>query len=371
MTSRNGLKWTYYGDALPAWVAEMDFGLAPSVSDALHGAVDEALTGYPYPDAEEAVARAASAFWLDRFGWKVEPSWVFPAPDVIEGTRRAITHLTRPGSPVVLHSPVYFPFYGMVERAGRDIIEVPSPRDPDGRYTLDLDAIDRALDDGAGSIVVCNPWNPTGRVLSPEELADVVDVARRHDARVISDEIHAAIVYEGHTHTPLATLDTDLVVTVTSASKAWNLPGLKCAQVVLTAERDREKWDAFFTPEKVGVGTFGLIANRAAYDGGVDWLDAILRRLGQNRGLLSSLVDQHLPLVPYHPPEGTYLSWLDIGPYGLDDPASFFLDEARVALTGGGPFGTGVGSFVRFNFATSEDLIVAMVERMASALADR
>lgn len=371
MTTRGGLKWTYYGDALPAWVAEMDFGLAPSVSEALHGAVDDALTGYPYPDAERAVARAATRFWRDRFDWEADPSWVFPAPDVIEGIRRAITHLTRPESPVVLHSPVYFPFYGMVERAGRDIIEVPSPRDDDGRYTLDLEAIDRALDEGAGSIVMCNPWNPTGRVLTRDELSDIVDVARRHDVRVISDEIHAAITYPGHTHTPLATLDPDRVVTVTSASKAWNLPGLKCAQVILSSERDREKWENFFTPEKVGVGTFGLIANEAAYASGVEWFDATLRRLEQTRDLLSSLVEEHLALVPYHPPEATYLAWLDMSPYDLEAPADFFLSKARVATTGGGPFGTGTESFVRFNFATSEDLVVEMVERMAAALAHR
>lgn len=369
--TRNGLKWTFYEDVLPAWVAEMDFGLAPAVSEALHGAVDDALTGYPYPQAEQAVARAASGFWRERFNWDVDPSWVFPAPDVIEGIRRAITHLTRPGSPVVLHSPVYFPFYGMVERAGRDIIEVPSDRDGRGRYTIDLDSVDRALDDGAGSIVVCNPWNPTGRVLSEEELIDIVELARRHDARVIADEIHAAITYAGNRHTALATIDNDLVVTVTSASKAWNLPGLKCAQVVLTAEKDRERWSTYFTPEKVGVGTFGLIGNEAAYGSSVDWFDATLVRLEQNRDLLTSLVEDLLPMVPYYPPEGTYLAWFDLGRYGLESPAEFFLEEAKVAMTSGEPFGTGAESFARFNFATSPDLIIEMVERMASAVRSR
>lgn len=369
--TKGGLKWTFYEDALPAWVAEMDFGLAPPISEALHEAVDAALTGYPYPEAEQAVARAGSKFWKDRFDWEVDPSWVFPAPDVIEGIRRAISHLTRPGSPVVLHSPVYFPFYGMVERAGRDIVEVVSPRGDHGRYTIDLDSIDRALDDGAGSVVVCNPWNPTGRVFTGDELAAIVDVARRHDARVIADEIHSAIVYPDHRHVPLATIDPERVVTVTSASKAWNLPGLKCAQVVLTSDRDRERWDAFFTPEKVGVGTFGLIANQAAYASGVEWFDQVLKRLHSNRDLLTSLVEKHLPEVAYHPPEGTYLAWLDMSPYGIESPAEFFLREAGVAMTAGGPFGTGAESFARFNFATDEDLIIEMIERMSDALASR
>ncbi|HXV70547.1 MAG TPA: aminotransferase class I/II-fold pyridoxal phosphate-dependent enzyme [Acidimicrobiia bacterium] len=366
--NRGGLKWTLYGDALPAWVAEMDFGLAPAITEALHDAVDAALTGYPYPDAEMAVARAASRFWSDRFRWKVDPSWVFPAPDVIEGIRRAIIHLTRPGSPVVLHTPVYFPFFGMVERAGRDVIEVRSPRDAGGRYTIDLDGVDRALDDGAGSVVVCNPWNPTGRVLTVDELADVVELARRHDARVIADEIHAAIIFTGHGHTPLATIDPERVITVTSASKAWNLPGLKCAQVVLTAERDRLAWEDFFTPEKVGVGTFGLFANEAAYASSVAWFDSTLARLEKNRDLLTSLVEEHLPEMLYHPPEGTYLAWFDMVGYGLDSPAEFFLDEAAVAMTPGAPFGTGADSFVRFNFATDETLVVEMLERIARSV---
>lgn len=369
--TRGGLKWTFYEDVLPAWVAEMDYGLAPAISDTLHAAVDDALTGYPYPDAELAVAEAATGFWRQRFSWEVEPSWVFSAPDVIEGIRRAIIHLTRPGSPVVIHSPVYFPFYGMVERAGRDIVEVRSSRDDTGRYTLNLEGIDRALDDGAGSIVLCNPWNPTGRVFTSEELSELLEIARRHGARVLTDEIHAAITYRGHTHTPLATLDPDSAVTVTSASKAWNLPGLKCAQVVLSNEEDRDVWGSFFTPEKVGVGTFGLFANEAAYSSGVEWFDRTLGRLEQNRDLLTSLIEEKLPRVPFHPPEGTYLAWLDMSGYGLDSPVTFFIREAKVAMTAGGPFGTGAGHFARFNFATSPNLVIEMVERMAAAVAGR
>jgi cystathionine beta-lyase len=369
LRSNGGLKWTYFEeDVLPAWVAEMDFGLAPAIASALHDAVDRGLTGYPYPSAEEATARAATGFWADRFGWSVDPSWVFAAPDVVEGARRAIVHLTRPGSPVVVHSPVYFPFYSMVERAGRDLIEVRCEPGADGRYSLNLDGIDRALDDGAGSIVLCNPWNPTGRVFSRDELTDLLEVVARHDARVIADEIHAPITYSGFAHTPIATLDPVRSVSVLSASKAWNLPGLKCAQVVLTNERDREVWSSYFTPDKVGVSTFGLVANEAAYSTGGDWFDMVLGRLAANRDLLGELIAAHLPGVRYHAPEGTYLAWLDMSAYGLGDPTAHCLEEARVAFTGGGPFGTGADQFVRFNFACDPDLITEMVERIAISL---
>jgi len=372
LRANGGLKWGYYDeDVLPAWVAEMDFGLAPAISDALHDAVTRGLTGYPYPAAEEKVAVAATRFWADRFGWSIDPAWVFPAPDVIEGGVRAIRHLTRPGSPVVLHSPVYFPFYGMVERAGRDVIEVRCPADDSGRFSLDLPGIEAGLAAGAGSVVLCNPWNPTGRVLDETELGDLVEVVRRHDARLITDEIHSPIVYSGNAHTPAARLDSELVVTVASASKAWNLPGLKCAQVVLTNEEDRSRWSAYFTPEKVGVGTFGLIANAAAYASSVDWFDETLARLESNRDLFVDLVAEHLPEAVCHPPQGTYLGWIDLTRYELGNPTAYMLDTARVALTSGTPFGGEAGQFARFNFGTDPSLIAEMLERMGKAVRER
>lgn len=363
-----GLKWTYYDeDVLPAWVAEMDFGLAPAVSEALHRAVDDGITGYPYPDAEEAVAEAAVDFWADSFDWSVDPTWVFPAPDVIEGIRRAIIHLTRPGSPVVLHTPVYFPFFSMVEQAGREIIEAPSRVDENGRYTIDLGAIERGLAAGAGSVVVCNPWNPTGRVLTREELEDVLALAARHDARFIADEIHGSITYD-RTHVPVALLDAANTVTVTAASKAWNLPGLKCAQVVLTNEADREVWKDHFARHMVGVGTFGLIATEAAYSKGQEWLEEVRERLSANRELLIALVAEHLPRARFTPPEGTYLAWLDMAEYGLDDPYRFLVDRARVATSAGAHFRGGGDQHVRLNFATETGILIDIVERIGSAL---
>lgn len=363
-----GLKWTYYDeDVLPAWVAEMDFGLAPAVSEALHRAVDDGITGYPYPDAEEAMAGAAVDFWADRFHWSVDPTWVFSAPDVIEGIRRAIIHLTRPGSPMVLHTPVYFPFFSMVEQAGREIIEAPSRVDENGRYTLDLGAIERGLAAGAGSVVVCNPWNPTGRVLTREELEDLLSLAARHDARFIADEIHGAITYD-RAHVPVALLDAANTVTVTAASKAWNLPGLKCAQVVLTNEADRELWKDYFRPHMVGVGTFGLIATEAAYSKGREWLEGVRERLAANRDLLIALVAEHIPRAGFTPPEGTYLAWLDMEEYRLDDPYRFLVDRARVATSAGAHFRGGGDQHVRLNFATETAILIDIVERIGSAL---
>jgi cystathionine beta-lyase len=369
LRANGGLKWGYYDeDVLPAWVAEMDFGLAPAVTEALHNAVDRGLTAYPYPEAMDRAAKTATIFWETRFDWEVDPSWVFPVPDVVEGLARVVRHLTPSGSPVVLHTPVYFPFFGMAERAGRDVVEVPCPSDDSGRFTLDLAGIDDALAGGAGSVVLCNPWNPTGRVLTETEVGDVVEIVARHDARLLVDEIHAPIVYSPNVHTTASTLDPERVVTVTSASKAWNLPGLKCAQVVLANEADREVWTDYFTLDKVGVGTLGLIANAAAYDSGLDWLATVLDRLESNRDLFTSLVSEHLPEAVCAQPEGTYLAWLDLDGYGIDDPAGFLLDQARVAVSAGTPFRGNASRYVRFNFATDPSLLVEMVERMGRAL---
>ena len=366
---RNGLKWTYHDEGvLAAWVAEMDFGLAPSITEALHAGVARADTGYFYPDLMDATAVAATSFWADRLDWSVSPDRVFHVPDVIEGIRRAIIHLTAPGSPVILHTPVYYPFFSMVERAGRDLVDVRSLKDADGRYGLDLERIAAAFAVGAGSIVLCNPWNPTGRSLTRQEITGLIEVATTHNARVIVDEVHAPMTYAGFKHLAAATLDPDTVVTVTSASKAFNIPGLKAAQVVLTNDADASTWSDYFTLDKVSVGTFGLLGNAAAYADGREWLDDVMSRLESNRVLLGELVESLLPAAGYRPPEATFLAWLDFQPYGLTDPGGHMLEKARVALEDGVPFGAGGEGHARINFATSEDVLTEMVERMAGAL---
>lgn len=363
------LKWTHFEeDVLAAWVAEMDFGLAPPIAEALHGAIDRGDTGYFSETAERASAAAAASFWTDRFPLAVDADMVFHAPDVVQGLGRAVTHLTRPESPVILHTPAYFPFFSMLEMVGRPLIEVACRSGAEGRYRLDLDGIERAFADGAGALVLCNPWNPTGRVFDRSELEDVTAIAARYGGRIISDEIFAPMTLPGATHLPTASVDPETVITVTSASKTWNLPGLKCAQVILTNEGDAEVWADYFEHYKVGVSNLGIIASEAAYNHGRDWLDCIKGRLADNRDLLGKLASEHLPGVGYTPPEGTYLAWFDFNGTGVDRPAEFFLEEARVALTDGEPFRGGSSRHARLNFATTPEILTEVVERMGSAL---
>lgn len=352
---------------LPAWVAEMDFGLAPPLSKALHEAVDRGETGYAYPEMERRTAEAACAFWKVRLGWDVDPGRVVAAPDVIEGIRRAITHLTPPGSPVVLHSPAYHPFFPMVGRADRKVVELPCLPDGEGMYRLDLDGLAHALDDGAGSVVLCNPWNPTARALTADEVSAVLEVASSRSARVIADEVHAPLTRQDVEHVVAATIDADTVVTVTSASKGWNVPGLKCAQVVLTRDEDLERWPEYITPES-GASILGFIANTIAYRDGVGWLDGVRGVIDANRVLVTDFLAERLPGIVHGPLEATYLAWLDFRGYGLDDPAGYLLDKCRVALHEGFPFGVGGPGHARLNFATTPEILTEVLERMAGAL---
>jgi cystathionine beta-lyase len=314
----------------------------------------------------------AYADWsADRYGWAVPPERVRPVADVLAGLAAAIEHFSRPGSPVVLPTPAYMPFLTLPGVLGREVLQVPMARDGD-RYVYDLDALDAAFRAGGHLLVLCDPHNPIGRVLEPAEMTAVAEVVDRHGGRVFSDEIHAPLVYPGHRHVPYASLGevpAAHTVSATSASKAWNLPGLKCAQLVLSNDADAETWARVGRHAEHGASTLGVVANTAAYTGGAGWLDDVLAYLDANRRLLAELVAEHLPGVRYTPPEGTYLAWLDCRELGLPEPGAFFLERAGVALTDGVLCGAAGERFVRLNVATPRPVLVQAVQRMGAALA--
>ncbi len=368
-----GLKWSLYPEAIGSFVAEMDFGTAPVVTEALHAAVDAAAFGYLPPGLLQGMSEAYAAWSADRYGWAVPPERVRPVADVLAGLVAAIEHFSRPGSPVILPTPAYMPFVTLPGPLGREVIEVPMARDGD-RYVYDLDALDAAFRAGGHLLVLCNPHNPIGRVLEPAEMRAVAEVVDRHGGRVFSDEIHAPLVYAGFRYVPYASLGevpAGHAVTATSASKAWNLPGLKCAQLVLSNDADAATWARVGLHAEHGASTLGVVANTAAYTGGAGWLDDVLTYLDGNRRLLTELVDAHLPGVRYAPPEGTYLAWLDCRALGLEAPGAFFLEHAGVALTDGALCGVAGTGFVRLNVATPRPVLVQAVKQMGAALAAR
>jgi cystathionine beta-lyase len=372
LRSAGSLKWTRFGDAIGAFVAEMDFGTAPVVTRALHAAVDAGLFGYLPTQSALAMARACAGWQSRRYGWDVPAEWITPLPDVLAGLQAAIEHFTPPGSPVVLPTPAYMPFLVVPRLLGREIIQVPMVPGDDGRATYDLDGLDRAFAAGGRLLVHCNPHNPVGRVFTEGEQVAVAEVVERHGVRVFSDEIHAPLVYPGAVHRPYASLSpvtAGHTVTATSASKAWNLPGLKAAQLLVSNEADAAHWAevGFFAAH--GAANLGVVANTAAYDEGEPWLDGVLAYLDRNRRLLGDLLAARLPEVRYAIPEGTYLAWLDCRALGIEGSAGeFFLERAGVALIDGPECGApGVGH-VRLNVATPRPVLETIVERMATAL---
>jgi cystathionine beta-lyase len=266
------------------------------------------------------------------------------------------------------------PFLIVPPELGRDVIQVPMAFD-NGRYVYDLEALDAAYRAGGDLLVLCNPHNPIGRVLEPAEMLAIAEVVERHGGRVFSDEIHAPLVYGGRQHVPYASLsDVTAAHTVTavSASKAWNLPGLKCAQLVLSNEADAEHWAEVGTTAEHGASNPGVIAGIAAYSEGGPWLEALLDHLDGSRKLLGELLEAHLPEVVYREPEGTYLAWLDCRGLGLGmNPGLFFQRQAGVALTDGPLCGEAGAGFARYNFATPRPIMQETVERMARAIRNR
>jgi cystathionine beta-lyase len=365
------LKWTRFGPAIGAFVAEMDFGTAPAVLRSLRETTERGQLGYATPEIAADMARACAGWQARRYGWDVPAAWITPLADVVAGLQAAIERFTPPGTPVVLPTPAYMPFLAVPGALGRELIQVPMV-ERDGRMGYDLDGIAAAFARGARLLVHVNPHNPLGRVFDVEEQLSLADVVSDAGARVFADEIHAPLVYPGAVHRPYASLSAETArhtVTATSTSKAWNVPGLKTAQLILSDAEDAEHWARVGFMYGHGASTPGLLAATAAYDEGADWLDDVLRYLDGNRRLLAELLADRLPQVRYTVPEGTYLAWLDCRQLAVEGPAgAFFLDRAGVALVDGPECGAPGTGHVRLNFATPRPVLTTIVDRMAAAV---
>jgi cystathionine beta-lyase len=366
---RTSMKWrTYPADVLPLWVAEMDVPLAEPVVRAVTDALALGDTGYP---AGTAYAEALAAFAEKRWGWDdlaVERTAI--VPDVMLGIVEMLKLVTGPGDAVIVNSPVYPPFYHFVAHMDRRVVEAPLGAD----LRIDLDVLEetfrRAVTGGRRAAhLLCSPHNPTGTVHTAEELSAVAAIADHHGVRVVVDEIHAPLTAAGAGFVPyLSVPGAENGLSLMSASKAWNLAGLKAA---LAIAGPAAAADLARLPEEVSHGPshLGVIAHTAALTDGTAWLDALLTGLDDNRRLLAALLDEHLPDITHRPGEATYLAWLDCRALGLgDDPAEVFLERGRVALNSGIPFGTGGAGHVRLNLATSPEVITEGVRRMAAAL---
>ena len=367
-TSRSSLKWTRYPEGvLPLFVAEMDYPVSERIREAIIERVSTSDLGYI--DSAGPLADAFAGFAQRRWDWSLDPASVRVATDVSVGIVESLRHGIAPGSPVVVTSPVYPPFFELVEEAQLPLVDVPMVERAEG-WTLDLEGIEDAFIAGSRAMLLCNPHNPLGVPHDRETLAELAMIAARYGVLVISDEVHAPLTHHGAVFTPFAVV-ANIVgarsITVTSASKGWNMAGMKCALMVPSDADALVILDSF--PQEVASRTsiLGLHANVAAY-GADEWLDATITRIMHNDALLASLLRRKLPVVRYRRPTATYLGWLDFRDLGFGlDPAERVLQDAQVALNSGPTFGAAGRGRARINFACDPSVLEEAVERMAAA----
>ena len=367
---RRSAKWaTHPPDVLPAWVAETDFALALPIRETLLEAVSRDDTGYLQASK---LGAAFASFAEARFGWEVDPGRVLIVSDVMSAVAELLRLLTGPGDGYVITPPVYPPFFGVAADVDRRIVEAPL-RGADEGWRLDLDALELAFAGGARAFLLCHPHNPTGRSYTREELEAVAALAARHEVMVISDEVHGPMTMPGAVHIPYVSLGEEAAahgVVISSASKAFNVAGLKCAVIVSGSAEMHERLVSGLPKHlPYHTGHFGVLAALAAFEHGGEWLDALVSHLDRNRRALADLLAEHLPQVGYVEPQAGYLAWLDCRELGLgDDPAEVFLERGRVALSPGPSFGELGRGFARLNIGTSRALVEEAVSRMASSL---
>jgi cysteine-S-conjugate beta-lyase len=370
LRKRRSAKWTMFpSDVLPAWVAEMDFPLDANVRNALLDSIQHDDCGYANG---AGVGASFAAFVKARYDWTLDPRGVFVIPDVLVGISEILRTLVKPGDRIVVNSPVYPPFYRVVGEVERQIEDVPLLRGADGSWSFDLAGLERAFAGGAKAYLLCSPHNPLGMVFDLTTLACIAELAKEHNVLVIADEIHAPLTMSGATFVPFLPIadyiDCDAVA-LASASKAWNLPGLKCAVAVAGSERMRKQLGLMRPELPWSAGNLGVVASIAAFQHGGPWLDELLIYLDGNRRLLTDLIARELPGVRYIEPQASYLAWLDCAALDLGpDPVGAFLERGRVALTRGRDFGPESTAFVRVNMGTSAAILTEVVARMKAAL---
>jgi len=371
-------KWTEQGlGNIGLGVAEMDFGTAPVVVEAVQRALKSGLHGYLAPARSMATREACARWQQTRYGWPVDAELIRLVPDVVSALFRIITEYIDPGWPVLIMTPAYPKFFGIARALGRRALGVGLLREGGG-YSVDLERIEHHLKDlGPSLIILCNPHNPTGHVLIEDELFGIAQLVYRYGGMVISDEVHAPLTKPSAIHVPFASLSggsaSGISFTISSASKAWNISGVKCAEVILPSERAAGKWDRseVLRSTSNSTSTLGAVASQAAYLNGSEWLDSVIDYLVGNCHVVSRFARTELPVVDYVEPAASYLAWMELPDWvgeGYAGPAEFILRSARVSVAEGASFGPNSQNFVRLSFGTSRLVLVQALARMASAM---
>lgn len=368
------IKWRLFDDdVLPAWVADMDYPVAPAIRSALTDLVFRSDLGYHRVPLSKRLRAALVSRMAERFAWSIEPRRVAPLVNVIQGLDASVITHSRRGEGVLVQTPIYPPFRAAVSGSGRRLDECALVAGPT-RYEIDFDELRAAIRPDTRVFLFCNPHNPTGRVFERTELQKIAELALEHDLILVSDEVHADLVHAPHQHVPMASLGAEIAertITLTSATKAFNLAGVPCAFAIFGGDRVQQPFREL-PPHLIGhCGILDDAATYAAWTEGQSWLDAVIAYLQRNRDTLVDTLARDLPDVRVRAPEATYLAWLDCRGLGLEDPHAFFLQRGRVALSNGRDFGDPGAGFVRLNFATSTAILHQVLGRMTAAVGER
>lgn len=371
LRSKPGIKWSDTGtDVIPAWIADMDFPPPPCVLQAIEHVIASGDLGYPEWLEATPLAEPFAERMHTRFSWSPDPGRVHQFTDILNAFAAVLSLTALPGDAIVVHGPTYPPFLKACSRMGLEIRELPLQR-VDNSWRFDADRLSVAVD-GARLLLVVNPHNPTGKVFDRAELETLAEAALRAGALIVSDEVHADIVYQPHSHVPMAALSDEVAantVTFQSASKSFNLAGMCCATAWVGEKALHERLMGL--PHRLfgAVGNLGVASTLAAWSDGDEWLTSVMRRLDRNRHIIAEFLSQEVPGLRYIMPEATYLAWLDFIECGLgDDPAVVLHQVGRLKLSTGPDFGPQGRGFARLNFATSENVLVQILRRIEATV---
>jgi cysteine-S-conjugate beta-lyase len=380
MRARRGVKWKRFpADVLPSWVADMDFAVPEEVQSAIEAVVSKGDFGYGnghgVREGKDGLAQAFVEYAMGNYDWgshTVNPDGVLPVTDLIQGMYSPVYAFSEPGDGIVVQTPVYPPFLDTIATTGRRLVE--NRLVDDGtKMALDVEGLRKVVDDGTRLMMLPNPHNPTGRVFTRDELNALAEVALERNLIVVSDEIHSDLVYSGHQHIPFASLSPEIAartITLTSATKGFNIPGLRCALMYFGSLELKERFHKTIPARLLGApNVIGIDATIAAWRHGQPWLKQVMVQLEANRDHLTQFLAKEMPGVKYYAPEATYLGWLDCTALNLgQSPFEYFLEKAKVGLMEGANFGdAGVGK-VRINFGTSAKILDQILDRMAQSI---
>jgi len=357
------------GDVQPLWVADMDFAAPEAVTRALMERAAHPIYGYTLPP--ESVYDALTSWMKMRHAWTIEREWIVLVPGVVPSLNAVAMALTEPDEGVIVQPPVYFPFFSAATKTGRRLVQNPLKLD-NGRYGIDFEHLEQCAQE-AKLLLLCSPHNPVGRVWLPEELTEVLDIARRHDLTILADEIHADLIYPEYRHHALATLadDTMNIVTAIAPSKTFNIPGLGLSALVVPDPARRAKINKVLDMVHMSAANpFSLVAFEAAYREGAPWLEGLMAYLQQTRDEAARYIEQELPRIKLIRAEGTYLLWLDCRELGMEDPElkRFMVQEAGLGLSPGIAFGMGGSGFMRMNIGAPRSLVMEALGKLKTAI---